>query len=208
MYLSQLALEIGNPSTQQALRNCHDMHRNLMRAFDESALDLPRTGPALLYTLTSIGGKPALYVLSRECPDWSRVKGVRCYDERVPKCIDSLREKLTPGRRLRFTLLASPTKKTPREGKLSARVFLREEAERKEWMQRQAEKAGFAMLHMQEKEQRQIAGMRQGAPIHYAGVLFSGVLEIVYADRFWDAYCDGIGPGKAYGLGMLLIGRA
>ena len=36
-------------------------------------------------------------------------------------------------------------------------------------------------------------------------VLFSGLLKITDADAFWKSYTCGIGPGKAYGLGMLTV---
>lgn len=208
MYRSQLTLDLLHPSTQRALRDCHDMHRNLMRAFDDTQSSAPRAEQALLYTLMTVEQKPALYVLSNDLPDWSRVRGIELFRGAPPLCIDSLREKLTKGRTLRFQLFASPTKKAAREGKLSARVFLRSEQERSDWLVRQAEKSGFRVLHAEEKEQRQVSGVRQGAEIHYTGVVFSGVLEITDADAFWKAYCNGIGPGKAYGMGMLMLGRA
>ena len=34
---------------------------------------------------------------------------------------------------------------------------------------------------------------------------YRGVLEILNADAFVNALADGIGPGKAYGLGMILL---
>ena len=36
-------------------------------------------------------------------------------------------------------------------------------------------------------------------------VRFSGVLEITDAERFRDGYLRGVGPEKAYGLGMLML---
>ena len=38
-----------------------------------------------------------------------------------------------------------------------------------------------------------------------SGILFSGVLRITDSDAFWQSYILGIGPGKAYGLGMLNV---
>ena len=34
MYLSRLTLQIASPSVRQSLRNCQDMHKTLMQAFD------------------------------------------------------------------------------------------------------------------------------------------------------------------------------
>lgn len=205
MYRSQLMLDILDPSVQRALHDANDMHRNLMKAFDDIPSDSPRAEHALLYALMDHGGRSAIYVLSASRPDWSKVRGVEAVS--APMDISALREKLEAGGVYRFRLFASPTKKVSREGKLSARVFLRSEDERRAWMQRQAERAGFELLSLSELKQTSVCGSKKGMSINYTGVLFTGVLRITDPDDFWQAYSRGIGPGKSYGLGLLLISR-
>jgi CRISPR system Cascade subunit CasE len=43
-------------------------------------------------------------------------------------------------------------------------------------------------------------------PLALGVVLFEGELRVVDADRFRQTLVEGIGPGKAYGCGLLSIG--
>ena len=206
MYRSQLRLDRRNASVRQALGNCGDMHRNLMKAFDiPDHTPNARESISLLYRLMEQGNQLQLYVMSNEVPDWTRVKGVEPLSEVL--CVDSLKDKLTEGNLFRFSLFASPTKKIRREGKLSARVYLRSLEERSGWLARHAESGGFEVLSCREITEKQVSGRKFGCEIHYTGVLFEGVLRITDRELFWQTYCAGIGAGKAYGLGMLMIAR-
>lgn len=207
MYRSLLMIDRKDPSFRQALGNVQDMHRNLMRAFRFRDTKMPRAEESLLYALMEENGAPVLYVLSREEPEWENVKGVSLYPGSSPVCIDALRDRFTAGRLLSFRLFASPTKKVAREGRLSARKFLEQPDERRDWLLRQAEKAGFSVKQYAEENTREVTGFKKGGKIYHKGVVFTGILEITDPDAFWEAYCGGIGPGKAYGLGMLLVKR-
>ena len=206
MYRSQLRLDRRNASVRQALGNCGDMHRNLMKAFDiPDHTPNARESISLLYRLMEQGNQLQLYVMSNEVPDWTRVKGVEPLSEVL--CVDSLKDKLEEGNLFRFSLFASPTKKIRREGKLSARVYLRSLEERSGWLARHAESGGFEVLSCREITEKQVSGRKSGCEIHYTGVLFEGVLRITDRELFWQTYSTGIGAGKAYGLGMLMIAR-
>ena len=205
MYRSKLTLDLLDPSVQRALRDVNDMHRNLMRAFGQIDSDTPRAAESFIYSLMNYNNRPAVYVLSSSKPDWSKVRGYELLDE--PRDVSPLKERFTAGAVFSFRLFASPTKKVPREGKLSARVYLRSESERKAWLNRRAGSCGFGVLSVSEIGETRVHGSKNGASIDYTGVTFTGVLRIEDAEAFWNAYCRGIGPGKAYGLGMLMIGK-
>ena len=205
MYRSKLTLDLLDPSVQQALRNANDMHRNIMKAFDDLPSDSPRADHSVLYSVMDYMGKPAVYVISQTKPDWSRVRGFSPIDE--PMDISGLRDKFGEGGVFGFRLFASPTKKVAREGKLSSRVFLKTPDERCQWLQRQAEKFGFELISFSEDNESKVTGKKRDMQINYTGVHFTGVLKIADPDLFWKAYCEGIGSGKAYGLGMLMIKR-
>ncbi len=205
MYRSKLTLDLLNPSVQQALRNVNDMHRNIMKAFDDLPSDSPRANNSVLYSVLDYMGKPAVYVISRTKPDWSRVRGFTPVDE--PMDISGIRDKFCKDGVFGFRLLASPTKKVSREGKLSSRVYLRTAEERGQWLRRQAQKSGFELVSFSENSEERVIGRKKDMQINYTGVHFSGVLKITDPDLFWKAYCEGIGPGKAYGLGMFMIRR-
>jgi len=210
MYLSRIALDVGHPSVRQALNNCHDMHRNLMCAFPmPDNLDQARKDMGLLYKLVIRREEIHLLVMSTERPDEAILNrnGGRLEDN-SPKDISALRGKFRSGMELRFELLAAPCKKVGGDGKNSRRVFLKTEEERRDWLERQGLKYGFEICSVQEDAQREaVAGNKRDMAIHYDAVRFSGTLRVTDPERFWQGYSQGIGPGKAYGLGMLTVAR-
>lgn len=199
MYLSQLSFDINHPSVRQALRNPHDMHRNLMQAFDEEGQ--PREQVKLLYRVDI--EKASLLVSSEVEPKWEQVPGYQCMGLKIT---DGLKDAFLKGRCVRFRLLAIPAKKVKGEGKNSKRVFLRDEQERVDWLARQGKKYGFDLCSVPEQSPAQIISGKKGdMDIDYTAVCFSGVLRITEQDNFWKGYTQGIGAGKAYGLGMLSV---
>lgn len=210
MFLSKVTLDIKNPSARQAIANCNDMHRNLLRAFDVAeGEDAPRRERNLLYRLVRARGGFELLVMSEDLPDWPRLarSGYSCCAGGV-KDVSALKGVLAEGMTLRFELLASPTKKVASSGKNSRRVFLRTEEERADWLKRQGEKCGFAVLGFREAAiPDELFGKKGATEIRYQAVSFAGILRITEAELFWKGYTQGIGAGKAYGLGLLTIAR-
>lgn len=211
MYLSKIILNVRHPSVRQALRDVNDMHRNLMAGFDTQLN--PSTARAdcmLLYRLFSRRDCVYLLVSSREKPDAKKL-AERGFDlnESMIRDVSALREKLTAGRCLRFELLASPCKKVGGEAKNSRRVFLDDSEQRMAWLRRKGEQGGFELLWAEETGSRVDATGRRGdMRLQNSGVLFTGLLRITDAAAFWQSYTRGIGPGKAYGMGMLNLSRA
>lgn len=201
MYLSILSFDMKHPSVRQALKNPQDMHRNLMKAFDD--LGQSRERVRLLYRLDE--GKASLLVSSDTEPNWERVTGYHCEGM---KNTEGLKEVFTQGKVLRYELLAIPSKKVKGEGKNSRRVFLRESQEREEWLARQGKKYGFDLCATPEQSPSKIiSGKKQDMEIAYTAVCFSGLLRIIDPEAFWTGYTQGIGAGKAYGLGMLSVAK-
>ena len=208
MYRSILELDIFESSVQNALKNCHDMHRNLMRAFDYGDSENPRADNELLYSLLTLSnGKPIIYVTSRLEPDWSRVPGFELMDEIAPKKIDELQYIIHQNDVYRFRLFASPTKKERNGNGNSRRRFLKERTDREAWLERKSEQNGFKVISYDESKVEQVVGKKNKSNISYTGIVFEGLLQVKDKERFWNAYCSGIGPGKSYGLGMLMIKR-
>ena len=112
---------------------------------------------------------------------------------------------MTPGWQAGFDLLACPSKKIRREGTNSARIFLRTPEERTVWLRRQGEKYGFLIRSVHEISETQVCGKKETGRIRLHAVHFSGLLEVTDVKTFQAAYARGIGPEKAYGLGMLLL---
>ncbi len=211
MYLSQILLDLRHPSVRQALRDCNDMHRNLMQGFPgyQAGGAASDGGYGVLYRLEERHDGVRLLMASREKPERAALtaRGFNLSSD-SPKDISGLRQVFTEGTAWRFELLASPCRKKGCEGKNSRRVFLRTEQERRDWLARKAEQGGFELLEALEYGDRVvIEGAKGDMTIHHEAVRFIGVLRITDPERFWRTYCDGIGPGKAYGLGMLTVAR-
>ncbi|MBR6186633.1 MAG: type I-E CRISPR-associated protein Cas6/Cse3/CasE [Clostridia bacterium] len=202
MYLSRLDLSISSPAVRQALRNCQDMHKTLMKGFD-----VAREEAGMLYRVVRTEAAISIYVQSLARPQWERIEKSRFQCARMQD-ISAILEKLRQDTVLRFSLLACPSKKVKGDGKNSQRVLLRGAEERLEWLKREGEKHGFALLEAHEaaKEQK-LSGRKASGEFFLAGVPFEGVLRITDEAAFRDAFRRGIGPEKAYGFGMLMLGR-
>ncbi len=198
MYLAKLAMDPRHPSIRQALKDRQDMHRNLAHAFQGK----------FLYRLTENGNQPELLTLSKELPQEEQL-GQNGYRVQGVQDVSALREKLKDGAVLRFNLLTSPSKKVETQGRRnSRRDYLSTPALRQEWLQRQGSKYGFDVLeaHEPSAEETICIGRRTGA-FKLTAVEFEGVLRIRDSERFWASWENGIGPEKAYGLGLMLLSR-
>ena len=202
MYLSRLELRISSPAVRQTLRNCQDMHRTLMKAFD-----LGREEAGMLFRTVRTDAALLIYVQSMVRPQWERIEKSGCLCTKMQD-ISALMDKFQENTVLRFSLLACPSKKVKSEGKNSQRVLLRGTEDRLNWLKRQGEKNGFLLLEAHEaaKEQK-ISGVKPSGEFFLAGVPFEGILQITNAAAFQNAFQNGIGPEKAYGFGMLMIAR-
>ena len=205
MYLSKINLDIRHPSVRQALRDANDMHRNLMAGFDSA-----RAKGHILFRVFSHRDQMYLLVASDEKPDIPAlsVRGFHT-EAALIRDVTPLKQAFMPGRCFRFELLASPCKKVEGEGKNSRRFFLDTVEARADWLRRKGAQGGFQILQVDEIGNREdICGRRRGVEIKNCGVIFSGFLRISDSEAFWQSYSAGIGPGKAYGMGMLTLARA
>lgn len=211
MYLSKIILDVRHPSVRQALRDANDLHRNLMAGFDmDPEARTPRADRRVLFRLVARRDELVLLVTSAERPD-VRALAARGFNtgDALIRDISALRDAFVPGRQLRFELLASPCKKQAGEGENSRRRFLETAEERAAWLARKGEQGGFQLVQAGEIGGRvDILGRRGGAEVKNSGVLFSGLLRVTDQEAFWKSYTEGVGPGKAYGLGMLTVARA
>ena len=200
MYLSRIELDLSSPAVRQALRNCQDMHKTLLKAFD-----CTREQAGLLYRVFQTRQSIYLYAQSMECPQWERIEntGYRCTQM---KDISALTDVFSDGMVLRFSLLAVPSKKVGGEGKNSKRELLRGADARMDWLKRQGDKYGFQLLEAYEAAKEQtVSGQKSSGEFYLAGVPFEGALRITDSQAFIAGFQRGIGPEKAYGYGLLML---
>ncbi|MCX6022799.1 MAG: type I-E CRISPR-associated protein Cas6/Cse3/CasE [Chloroflexi bacterium] len=182
-------------------------------------------------------GEVTLLVQSAAPPDWSRLAPGYLKDVpgSLPnpdtKAVGVLYDRLTAGAVLRFRIAANPSKKVMtksdadgrrRNGK---RADLRDEADQLVWLDRKAEQHGFRILSVRSNAevrnvdaapQSRVTGWRGGGPdgeepqrrLTLARVQFDGLLRVTDALLFRSALEGGIGPGKAYGFGLLSVAPA
>lgn len=89
-----------------------------------------------------------------------------------------------------------------------------------EWLSKQGEKHGFALLSAggndgddeagsgQITSYRTLSIPRRGKPARLGVIDFDGVLEVIDPERFVASIAQGLGRAKAFGCGLMLIRRA
>ena len=226
MYLSRLALDPQDRDVRRDLADVHRMHRTVMSAFPPVAE--PGRARAELAVLHRLDANPrtgtiVLLVQSRVRPDWDHLPegylaAAGPWDNPATKSVAAAMAALRQGQTLRFRLRANPTKKidtkTGADGRRrhGRRVDLRTEPQQLEWLARRAGQAGFGLLPVHPGSG--IPAVRVGVGekllgqdrrLTLVGVLFEGLLQIADPDRFRQALKAGIGPGKAFGCGLMSV---
>lgn len=223
MFLSLLRLDPHSNEVQRDLRDPHDLHRTIMSAFP-SVLDPEEQARAYWGVLHRLEyqrkmGRVLLYVQSRVEPDWSFLPPGYVLDDGMPnpavKSVAAAYNSLKAGRTLRFRLRANPTRKIDTKSSANGqrrngrRVPLTRVDHQLAWLRRKGEQHGFDPLQVNivaTGSAELIESHKTGRT--FQGVVYEGHLTVTDADRFRDALERGIGPGKAYGFGLLSIGPA
>lgn len=220
MYLTLMRLNPHSTAVQRDLRDIHALHRTIMRAFPP-VVDSEQKARAYWGVLHRLEverqtGRVLLYVQSRIAPNWSFLPdGYLAVDGMPNPAVKSVAEAyaaIREGRILRFRLRANPTRKIDTksgpngERRNGRRVPLASLDRQVQWLVDKGKQHGFELL--------QVAVAAAGAAelVHshttgrtFQGVLFEGRLRVANAERFRTALASGIGPGKAYGFGLLSI---
>lgn len=205
MFLSKLTLDTRHPQARRDLGDAYEMHRTLSRPFVADG----RTPPArFLWRLErSADCRPASIVLvqSAQPANWPALDTVPGYapDIQGNKVVD-LEKLIQPNARYRFRLLANPT--VTRAGK---RYGLLREDEQLAWLARQGERYGFAVQGCIRDASERLAARqgKRGNHVILDTALFEGILIARLPERLRQGICNGVGHGKALGLGMLSLAR-
>ena len=199
MYLSKFHLDIRNVMMRKCLADCQIMHRSVQRLFH-----CRREESGTLYRVDT--QRLNIYIYSKCAPDITDIpEGMELLGV---KNLQGLEDALQKGRCFQFDVLAVPAKKVPRREGNSQRRYLQTAEERAAWLRRKGEQYGFGVLYMQEGKTDIAIGKHDeahGGRMKDKAVLFQGVLKITQRDLFCECWQNGLGPGKAYGRGMLLL---
>jgi CRISPR system Cascade subunit CasE len=225
MYLSLLHLNPSSPHVQRDVRDVAAMHRTVMHAYPDllDPASKPRERYSVLYRLEFSQSRGwLLYVQSAVRPDWDSLPAEYVVDDAdgglpgvTTKSVAAAYDSLRSGQLLRFRLRANATRKIDTKSgpdgqkRNGRRVPLYKAEDQIAWLMRVAERSGFQL------QQVVISGtgaservQGRSRNLQFQGVLFEGVLQVSDPDQFRQALRDGIGPGKAYGFGLLSIGPA
>jgi CRISPR system Cascade subunit CasE len=237
LFLSRLLLNARNRLVQANLADCHRLHRTLMSGFPlMPATEPARAELGVLYRpeLDPRSGVVTVLVQSRQRPDWSALPGrddgshaflaAPFSLEFDLKPLSSLSGAIAPGQRLRFRLRANPTKRiaVPRapapQNKLAGkRVGLLREEDQLAWLERKITAAGAQLLAARTSRDPLAGGSQRGRKeddrrgtehaMRFQVVVFDGELLVTDPQLLWASVGAGIGSGKAYGFGLLSLGR-
>ena len=118
---------------------------------------------------------------------------------------------MTPGSCWQFRLTANPTRARKDPADPLARGALKPcylEAEQEQWLLEQAGKHGFALTEGAfQVTRKQTCHFRKNGkrPVTLLAVTYEGILQVTDQEAFREMLCQGIGRGKAYGLGLMTI---
>lgn len=176
--------------------------------------------------------RPALLVLGDGMPDWSHVveqAGWPASDAPQVRTADyaSVLERVRLGRDFRFRVRVNPVQNVPNissDGALlrrGTRVGHRTLAHQLEWFRSRVLNWGFDLALDSDDDgesegaeplltvtDRQRLSFIKGSPKHRVVIqtaTFEGVLKVVDAELLRRALRNGLGPGKAYGCGLLTL---
>ncbi len=162
------------------------------------------------------GGRMVILVQSALQPDWDYAfQNSRFLLATAPEC-KAFQPAYSSGQRLRFRLVANPTKKvdtkSSADGKRNngRRVPLPAD-QFNEWLVRRSEKSGFTVNQDSLVAQRGFVYVNkkpQDKGQSLVSVRYEGTLQVADYERFHQTLIQGIGPAKAFGFGLLSVARA
>jgi CRISPR system Cascade subunit CasE len=208
MYLSRLELDLASRDVRRDLAESYEMHRTILRAFPDGV-----PGRVLFRVDRHCSHRPTVLVQSELEPDWDRVGQEKDYFQ-VPPEYKIVAMKVRREQKLRFRLRANVTVK--RDGK---RHGLYSTEDQCAWLVTRGKDAGFSiparpqdgggevLAVVATKAGRQTTRRRSGdrsAQVHF-GVDFEGHMCVTDSDSLIRAIESGIGPGKAFGFGLLSV---
>lgn len=106
--------------------------------------------------------------------------------------------------------LSNALQKNDWEKVKSKKIGIYKETEQIEWLHRKGNQSGFQIINLQldKGNKEKIKKKTDGKIIHELDlfyVTFSGILRVTDSESFKRAYSQGIGSGKAFGCGLLLL---
>lgn len=200
MYLARLRLNPRSGCVRRDLGNPYDMHRTLTRAFaGRDGHVLPR----FLWRLhvDASWAQPEILVQSACEGNWSELEStpeyLMCPAENKQVPVDTWLYKERP---FRFRLRANPT--VFRSGK---RLGLIGEDAQVSWLRQRSARHGFQVESVLVTGTEVMKAFKGGKRVTLRTATFDGLLLCTDVEMLRDALVQGVGRGKAFGLGLLSL---
>ncbi len=206
MYLSRVELDANRRSTMAALISPQKLHGAVECAF---AGERKRR----LWRLDRLGGKLYILIVSEDKPtDLEHiVSQFGTGREAETKSYDGLLERIKAGDQWHFRVTANPVHSRPdpkhpgERGTVDAHCSVQFQ---KKWLMDRAKKHGFSLFEgdFTVTETRWLRfKKREKNTVTLLAVTYEGTLNVIDPSSFQQMLCQGIGKGKAYGLGMMTV---
>ncbi len=163
-------------------------------------------------------GRAVILAQSAVKPDWDYAFQNAGFLLAAPAEVKVYEPGFAAGQRLRFRVAANPTRKLSqhsreRDGKPVTEKWIGKRVpvpadQLHRWLARQAIVAGFSIDNESTTVQAGyifVSKTRDGKGQRLRSVRYDGILEITDADKFRNTLLCGIGPGKAFGFGLLSV---
>lgn len=206
MYLSQLRLDPACAAARRDLADPYQMHRTLARVYAPDAGTAPLRFLWRLERGASAADCGVVLVQAATPGRWAALERLQGYVQSLhaDKPVDTERL-VQPGRRFHFRLRANPV--VTRQGQ---RWGLHGAQEQLDWLTRQGARLGFDVAGADVSGQERVVMRKPGGvrPNIKDTVLFDGLLTARDAGALRSALVDGVGHGKAFGMGLLSLAPA
>lgn len=213
MFLTRMELDVSKRSTMKALVSPNLIHGAVEAAF-------PGTRDRTLWRIDSVGGRCYLLLLSPRQPNLRAaaeqfgVPGAKMQWE--TKSYDPLLARIEEHTVWRFRLTANPTKSCKagqgqtKRGIVCAHITPHYQ---QQWLRQRSEKHGFLLEEnsfsvVGSSWQRFYKGSQRARPVTLLSVTYEGILTVTDPQAFCQTLTNGIGRGKAFGMGLLTVVRA
>lgn len=210
MYLTRLELDTRKRNTMKAF-----VSPNLFHGAVEAAFPGERTRK--LWRIDKIGHHCYLLLLSDKEPMFEHMVKQFGLSEKErgweTKDYQILLNKIENDTVWRFRLVANPTKSfTNESGKRGSIHAHNTPYYQKKWLMDRCEKNGFLVKEeefsvVESKWQRFYKGGERKKPVILLAVTYEGILRIIDEEKFQKVLLEGMGRGKAFGMGMLTIAK-
>lgn len=205
MYLSKIILNPESYRVQKELSNPYQLHRTIMNAFPDNLKEIKRKG-RVLFKINKESKKPypSVLIQSTLCPNWDFLIKDKQYLFKSPMFKQFNYPQFKKGSKYWFKLFCNPTKKID-----GNRIGMYKEEEQYNWLKQKAEIGGFNILHANITRKEEITAKvnKKSKKMTFYGIQFDGVLQVFNPDTFQNALKCGIGSGKAFGFGFLIISK-